>query len=234
MKRGELSISGLTRFSTVDYPGHLAAVVFCPGCPWRCRYCHNPELQSARAAPLLAWREVAAFLQRRRGCLDAVVFSGGEPTLHAGLLAAMREVRAMGFRVGLHSAGIYPSRLARLLPLIDWVGFDIKAPFDQYARITGVSGSGEKALSAARLVLDSGVDYEFRTTLHPALLSTRDVEKIAQELTALGARRYALQSFRATGCADAALIRATALMPELAALAETLTRRFKHFELRAA
>ena len=234
MKRGELPISGLTRFSTVDYPGYLAAVVFCPGCPWRCRYCHNPELQSARAAPLLTWREVAAFLQRRRGCLDAVVFSGGEPTLHAGLLTAMREARAMGFRVGLHSAGIYPSRLARLLPLIDWVGFDIKAPFDQYARITGVAGSGEKALAAARLVLDSGVDYEFRTTLHPALLSARDVETIARELTALGARRDALQSFRATGCADAALIRATAPMPELAALAETLTRRFKHFELRAA
>jgi len=234
MKRRELPVSGLTRLSTVDYPGQLAAVVFCQGCPWRCRYCHNPELQSARAAAMLAWRDVTAFLERRRGCLDAVVFSGGEPTLHAGLLAAMREVRAMGFKIGLHSAGIYPSRLARLLPLIDWIGFDIKAPFDEYARITGVEHSGEKALAAARMVLDSGVDYEFRTTLHPALLSARDVEKIALCLTALGVRRYALQTFRATGCADEGLIQAAAQMPALPALAETLTRRFKHFELRAA
>lgn len=234
MKRGELPISGLTRFSTVDYPGQLAAVVFCPGCPWRCRYCHNPELQSVHAAPMLAWRDVTAFLQRRRGCLDAVVFSGGEPTLHAGLLAAVREVRAMGFKIGLHSAGIYPSRLARLLPWIDWIGFDIKAPFDDYARITGVEHSGKKALAAARMVLDSGVDYEFRTTLHPALLSARDVEKITLGLSALGVHRYVLQTFRATGCVDAVLIEASSPMPELAALTETLTRRFRYFELRVA
>lgn len=234
MTRPELPVSGLTRLSTVDYPGQLAAVVFCQGCPWRCRYCHNPELQPARVASMLAWRDVTAFLERRRGCLDAVIFSGGEPTLHTGLLGAVQEVRAMGFKVGLHSAGIYPSRLARLLPWIDWVGFDVKAPFDEYARITGVKRSGEKALHAARMVLDSGVGYEFRTTFHPALLSARDIEKIAQELIALGARRYALQTFRAIGCAEIDLIRSAAQMPALPPLAETLTRKFEHFELRAA
>lgn len=183
---------------------------------------------------MLAWRTVVAFLAQRRGLLDAVVFSGGEPTLHAGLEAAVREVRDLGFRVGLHSAGIYPSRLVPLLPLIDWIGLDIKAPFDEYARITGVSGSGDKALAAARLVLDSGVDYEFRPTLHAALLSAQDIEKLALQLAALGVRRYALQTFRAAGCVNEALIRTASQTPELQVLAETLTRMFQHFDLRAA
>lgn len=181
-----------------------------------------------------AWSDVVAFLAQRRGLLDAVVFSGGEPTLHEGLEEAVREVRALGFKIGLHSAGIYPSRLAQLLPLIDWIGLDIKAPFDEYARITGVSRSGDKALAAARLVLDSGVDYEFRTTLHAALLSARDVEKLALQLAAMGVRRYVLQIFRAAGCANEELIRTTSQTPELPGLVKTLTRRFKHFELRAA
>jgi pyruvate formate lyase activating enzyme len=234
MNRRALPVGGLVRFSTVDYPGQLAAVVFCQGCPWRCGYCHNPGLQPPCPAPLHAWRDVAVFLAQRRGLLDAVVFSGGEPTLHAGLEAAVREVRALGFQIGLHSAGIYPSRLAQLLPLIDWIGLDIKAPFDEYARITGVSGSGDKALAAARLVLDSGVDYEFRTTLHAVLLSAGDVEKLALQLAALGVRRYALQTFRAAGCANEALIRTNSQTPELPVLAANLTRMFEHFELRAA
>lgn len=234
MNRHALPVGGLVRFSTVDYPGQLAAVVFCQGCPWRCGYCHNPGLQPSCPAPTLAWCDVATFLERRRGLLDAVVFSGGEPTLHKELETVMREVRAMGFRIGLHTAGIYPSHLARLLPLLDWVGLDIKAPFDDYARVSGVEGSGKKALAAARMVLDSGVDYEFRTTLHAALLTAQDVEKIALQLNALGVRRYALQTFRTTGCADEALIRTAATTPALPALLETLTRMFEHFELRAA
>lgn len=205
MNRRLLPVGGLVRFSTVDYPGQFDARLA------RCR-------RLSRAAARLA------------RCRD---LQRCEPTLHAGLEAAVREVRALGFRIRLHSAGIYPSRLAQLLPLIDWIGLDIKAPFDEYARITGVSRSGDKALAAARLVLDSDVDYEFRTTLHAALLSARDVEKLALQLAALGVRRYALQTFRAVGCTNEALIRTAPQMPELPVLAETLTRMFKHFELRA-
>lgn len=234
MRGRELPVGGLIRLSTADYPGQLAAVVFCQGCPWRCRYCHNPELQSPHAPSTLVWRDVATFLERRRGLLDAVVFSGGEPTLHQELAAAMRQVRTMGFKVGLHSAGVYPSRLARLLPLIDWIGLDIKAPFNEYVRITGVPDSGKKAMSAARMMLNSGVDYEFRTTLHPALLSVRDTEDIAHTLAALGVRRYALQMFRAAGCADATLVCGATSMPELPALAATLAKMFEHFEYRPA
>lgn len=200
-----LRVGGLTPLTSTDYPGCLAAVVFCQGCPWRCGYCHNPHLQPADRASHPEWRDVLAFLRRRTGLLDAVVFSGGEPLLQAELASAIGAVRELGFRVGLHTGGGYPSRLERLLPLLDWVGMDIKAPFDAYAAITGVPGSGGKALASARLLLESGVAHEFRTTLHPSLLDRDAVLHMAETLTAMGAKRYVLQEFRGQGCADPTL-----------------------------
>src|SRR5690242_19840999 len=128
----ELNIGGFVPFSATDYPDHLCAVVFCQGCPWRCGYCHNAHLQAAAARTSIRWQDVLVFLGTRRGLLDAVVFSGGEPTMQRALPDAMREVKAQGFKVGLHTAGIYPRKLAMLLPLVDWTGLDVKAPFDRY------------------------------------------------------------------------------------------------------
>ena len=118
----------------------------------------------------------------------------------------MRTVRGMGFRVGLHTGGGYPSRLAEVLPLIDWVGFDIKAPFADYARITTVRGSGDRALASAKLVLGSDVACEFRTTVHPHQNDPRALLRLAEHLARLGVRNYVLQEFRAQGCANAALL----------------------------
>ncbi len=123
-----MRIGGITPLTTIDFPGRLAAVVYCQGCPWRCSYCHNPELLDATAPAAVPWPQVLAFLQSRRGLLDGVVFSGGEPTLQAALPAALAEVRAMGFATGLHTGGMYPERLAAVLPLLDWVGLDVKGP----------------------------------------------------------------------------------------------------------
>ena len=103
-----------------------------------------------------------------------MVFSGGEPTLSSGLLPAIHQVRALGFRVGLHSAGLLAERLAGLLPFVDWIGLDIKAAFADYARLTGVPESGEKARASLLSLLASGVDYEVRTTVHPALMSQEE------------------------------------------------------------
>jgi pyruvate formate lyase activating enzyme len=158
-----LRVGGLTRLSATDYPGKLAAVVFCQGCAWRCGYCHNPELQAARAEKQIAWAEVLAFLERRKGLLDAVVFSGGEPTQQRGLEAAMREVKAMGFLVGLHTAGIVPWRLEKVLPLVDWVAMDVKAKFDAHESVTRVRGSGERAKQSRDLIMKSGVACELHT-----------------------------------------------------------------------
>ena len=158
-----LRVGGLTRCSATDYPGKLAAVVYCQGCAWRCGYCHNPELQPARGAYEIPWPEVIAFLEKRRGLLDAVVFSGGEPTQQPGLAAAMHEVKAMGFLVGLHTAGVVPRRLAEVLPLADWVAMDAKAPYEAHERVTRVAGSARRARESLRLLLASGVAREVHT-----------------------------------------------------------------------
>jgi pyruvate formate lyase activating enzyme len=158
-----LRVGGLTRLSATDYPGKLAAVVFCQGCAWRCGYCHNPELQPRRGSEEIAWSCVLAFLERRRGLLDAVVFSGGEPTQQRGLAPAMRAVKALGYLVGLHTAGIMPRRLAEVLPLVDWVAMDVKAKFDEHERVTGVRGSARRAKESRDLILRSGVACELHT-----------------------------------------------------------------------
>ena len=164
-----LRIGGLTRLSSVDYPGKLAAVVFCQGCAWRCSYCHNPHLLPRSSRTLIPWGDIRRFLRARQGLLDAVVFSGGEPTLQRALASAMREVKAMGFLVGLHTAGIVPRRLQEVLPLLDWVSMDLKAPFEEHERVTRVSGSAGKALKSRQLILESGVPSEFHTIAAPLI-----------------------------------------------------------------
>ena len=205
----QLKVGGITAFSATDYPGKLAAVVFVQGCPWRCGYCHNPHLQARSERSPLAWTQVLALLKRRTGLIDAIVFSGGEPTMDAALADAMRQVRALGFGIGLHSAGAYPRRLAEVLPLVDWVGLDIKATPHGYHAVTGIRDSAGAAQASARLVLDSGVAHEFRTTVHPALHSEQDILALANSLSRLGVKRYALQKFRAVGCANKELTQGT-------------------------
>jgi pyruvate formate lyase activating enzyme len=202
----ELKVGGLTPLTSIDYPGELAAVVFCHGCPWRCRYCHNGHLLGGlRDAPRLAWYKVLDFLNRRRGLLDAVVFSGGEPTGQSGLLRAIDQVRARGFKVGLHTAGCYPKRLARVLPHVDWVGLDIKAAPGAYVSVTRVPGSGALAWESLRLVLDSAVDHEIRVTVHSGLLCDQELHRLVSELRAAGAQNIVLQRCRTGGMLDPAL-----------------------------
>jgi anaerobic ribonucleoside-triphosphate reductase activating protein len=201
-----LVVGGLTPMSTTDYPDHLAAVVFCQGCPWRCRYCHNPHLLAAEGTAQIVWTDVLSFLHRRRGLLDAIVFSGGEPLAQTGLADAMREVQGMGFRIGLHTGGAYPKRFAEVLSLVDWVGFDIKASFAEYSRITMAPGSGDRALESAKRLIGSGVAHEFRTTVHPRQHDRHTLERLTEELVGLGARGYTLQEFRVDGCADTQLV----------------------------
>jgi pyruvate formate lyase activating enzyme len=182
--------------TSIDFPGRLAAVLYCQGCPWRCAYCHNPELRERRQKSGLQWSQVLAFLRRRQGLLDAVVFSGGEPTLQSGLIDAIQEVKALGFEVGLHTAGPYPQRLGKLLPWLDWVGMDVKAPFHCYQKVIGVSGSSVRVRQSISQVLQSGVAHEFRTTVDLNLLSEKDILSLAHTLNDLGVSHYVLQECR--------------------------------------
>jgi len=228
----QLKVGGVTPFSATDCPGKLAAVVFVQGCPWRCGYCHNPHLQTRTRAGPMAWSQVMALLKRRVGLIDAVVFSGGEPTLDPALADAMREVRSLGFGIGLHSAGMYPRRLAEVLPLVEWVGLDVKAGWQDYDAVSGVKDSARHARASAQAVLASSAAHEFRTTVHPGLHSEADILALAQSLSAMGVRHYALQVFRGTGCADERLKATTTagypgagLLAQVSALFETFTLR---------
>lgn len=202
----QLRVGGFTAFTTIDYPGKLSAVVFVQGCPWRCGYCHNPHLQprerSSDREGGLPWTEILSVLRRRVGLLDAVVFSGGEPTIDPSLAGAMHEVRALGMQVGLHTAGMYPRRLGEVLPFVDWVGIDVKAPLDDAAlheRVTGIKGGDAPLRESVRAILASGVAHEFRTTAHPALLGDEALMRIGAGLAAAGASCFALQIYRAPG-----------------------------------
>lgn len=200
-----LAVAGLTPLSSCDWPGRLVATVFLQGCPWRCTYCHNAGILDPRAPGVVPWSDVRELLARRRGLLDGVVFSGGEPTRQRALVDAAREVRAAGFGVGLHTGGAYPARLPALLPLVDWVGFDVKAPARLYRAITRVGGpttNADATFASLRLVLDSGVDVEVRTTVDPTVLRPDDVAELTEVLAGLGVHRHVLQEVRPDGTTD--------------------------------
>jgi pyruvate formate lyase activating enzyme len=201
-----LTVGGLTPLTTIDYPGQLAAVVFCQGCPWRCRYCQNVHLLEERpGGDALSWEAVTAFLGRRRGLLDAVVFSGGEPTAQRALGDALREVADMGFRCGLHTNGAYPERLARLLPELDWVGLDIKALPEDYEALTGVRRSGERAWASLAVLQDSGVPFDVRITVHERLLNPAGRLRLRDRLRAAGVDRPTWQDCRTAHMLDPTL-----------------------------
>ncbi|MGC9260567.1 MAG: anaerobic ribonucleoside-triphosphate reductase activating protein [Phycisphaerae bacterium] len=205
IKAPAMALGGLTPLSTVDFPGgYLAAVLFAQGCPLRCPYCHNPGLQPWRGRNLIPWCDALRWLQSRRGLLDAVVFSGGEPTAQAQLTAALADVRRLGFRTALHTAGIYPARLREVLSLslVDWVGLDIKAPWHRYDDITGLPGSGGRIQQTLDMILTSGVCYELRTTVHLSLVTAADLLVLARELKRRGVGRWVLQEFHHQGCPD--------------------------------
>ena len=206
----DICVAGITPFTTIDFPGRLAGVFYLQGCSWRCRYCYNsefwplPDLQagmpsSGQTIPL---EKILHFLDSRKGHLDGIVFSGGEPTIHEHLPAWMKAVKDMGFEIGLHTGGMIPERLEQVLPFCNWVGLDIKAPFHLYEKVTLVAGSGDKVRQSVEFVLASGVAYEFRTTFHPAVLSEGDVLGMARELAKKGCKRYALQMFHHDHCFD--------------------------------
>lgn len=204
----ELRIAGISAFSTVDWPGMLAATLFLQGCPWDCFYCHNPSLIDPRAETPFTWSDVTDLLCERIGLLDAVVFSGGEPTMQRALIPAMQVVHALGFRVGLHSAGPYPGLLAAALPHADWIGLDIKAAPADYAAVTGRAPSGAHAWRSLEIVRaeqerragsDRPLEVEVRTTVHPAAIDDDGVRALGDRLADAGVASWAVQRFRDVG-----------------------------------
>ncbi len=193
-----LRIGDIEKFSIVDFPTKIAAVVFMQGCPWRCPFCYNSSLQNPNSGDNTGWDKLIHLLEHRKGILDAVVFSGGEPLMQSNLSQAMDEVKNMGFIVGLHTGGYNPEALKKVISKVAWVGMDIKVPLDseRYTKVTGCPTPIDNIKESLQILLDSGVNFECRTTCDPRILDIADIYKIADELSALGVPEYYLQKYR--------------------------------------
>ncbi|HSW63436.1 MAG TPA: anaerobic ribonucleoside-triphosphate reductase activating protein [Dissulfurispiraceae bacterium] len=198
IRRGAVRIGGLQRFSLVDYPGKVSAVVFLQGCNFRCPYCHNPQLVYPMLfeAPM-AEADVLQYLKKRRGMIQGVVISGGEALLQEGLAAFLGQVKDMGYPVKLDTNGSFPDHLEMLTSkgLIDYVALDYKAPVRLYAEAAGVAVSTRDIIKSVRLCIESRIRHEARTTVFD-LLSGDDLEEVASELRSYGVQRHYLQMYR--------------------------------------
>jgi len=190
------TVAGVVPFTSIDYPGYLATVIFFQGCPLCCPFCHNPNLQPLQGEMATPWAEVITFLKERTKRLDGVVFSGGEPLMQPELAEMIKEVKTFGFKVAVHTSGVYDEKLKEILPLIDWVGLDIKAPWEKYDLLTGRTNMADKVRNALNILIQSKVKFECRTTCDPMHLVPEDLIKIAQELKQMGVKTYALQKYR--------------------------------------
>lgn len=193
-------ISGVQTLTLLDYPGKVAAILFTAGCNMRCGYCHNPELVLPERikcrTDFIPNQAVLNFLRTRQGFLEGLVISGGEPTLQPDLITFMREVKALGFLIKLDTNGTNPELLSRALEggLIDFFAMDIKASPDRYDNLTATKNNFDKIEISRDLIMSSGIDYEFRTTLIKGYHKKQDL--LAMANFCRNAKAYALQNFR--------------------------------------
>lgn len=198
MVQNMINIGDIEKFSIVDFPSKMAVVVFMQGCPWRCPFCYNQTLQNPHIEGNAEWDNLVHLLEHRKGMIDAVVFSGGEPLMQDSLPEAIDAVRQMGFEVGLHTGGYRPEALQKVLDKVVWVGFDIKAPLhaERYKKATGNAGDVEKVKQSLQMLLEAKIHFECRTTCDPRILDIADIYEIADTLSGLGVEEYYIQKYR--------------------------------------
>ena len=208
-KFGSLVFRGFQPQSFSDFRGKIAAVLFTGGCNFRCRFCYNaPLVLEPEKLESISAAEALELLEPRAGFLDAVVVSGGEPTLYEELPEFLRALRAFSFLIGVDTNGTNPDLLSVLVRerLADRIAMDYKAPREKYEEVTGRGDVGKAvAESLSILARATEVDHEIRLTLHPELHSREDVERMAHELAEAGVRDIALQSFRPWNVLDPSL-----------------------------
>lgn len=178
-------IGGFQKLSLIDFPGHIASIIFTKGCVFRCPYCHNPELVVYKDKSGIDEKEFWEHLKKRRGFIEGVCITGGEPTLHKDLPEFIEKIKNMGFLVKLDTNGITPEMVRGLIEkkMIDYFAMDIKHTWDKYQSIANVAKEKEPILSRVRetfdLIRNSGVSYEWRTTVLPGVHTASDFMKIA-------------------------------------------------------
>ncbi len=214
-------IGGLQKFSLLDYPGCLSAIIFTQGCNFRCQFCYNPMLvwpqqstfakatadevgkskyaqatEQQKVHPKIKEDDLFVFLRSRAGKLDAVVITGGEPCLQKDLLEFIGKIKKLGFLVKLDTNGSYPEILAKLIQkkLVDYIAMDLKAPEEKYEEVTGAAADFQKIKKSVKIIMASGLPYEFRTTVAPGLLNLGDIGEMGKIIK--GARAWYLQKFQ--------------------------------------
>ncbi len=191
-----MKLFGLQKLTLLDYPGHTACTVFTGGCNFRCPFCHNAPLVTKIDADTFMEEDVfLSFLRKRKGILDGVCITGGEPLLQPDIAAFIRKIKTEGFLVKLDTNGSFPEKLREILDegLADYVAMDIKNTFSKYAMTAGTEVDIQKIGESMDLLLSGSADYEFRTTVVRELHTEADISEIAQRIA--GARRYFLQNF---------------------------------------
>ena len=214
-------IGGFEKFSLLDYPDNISAIVFTQGCNFRCHFCYNPmlvwpievggrknnvlfkdETQKDRLNSESFSKEIQSeddlfnFLKDRVGKLDAVVITGGEPTMHADLPVFIAKIKVMGFKVKLDTNGTNPKMLEKLIfeNLLDYIAMDIKGPFSKYKMVTGVEVDLGNIEKSCIIIKASSLPHEFRTTVVPGLFEAQDIEDIGEVIR--GADKWFLQKFK--------------------------------------
>lgn len=223
-----VEIKGLEKFASRDFPGHISSTVFVGGCNFRCPFCHNADLVlNPGRLPSLDLNLFLGYLDSRKGWLDGLCLSGGEPLLHEDIEVLARVIKDRGFLVKVDTNGSFPDRLEYLLQqkLVDWLAMDIKAPLEKYPEVVRAEVDIGKIRQSVELIRNSGLPYIFRTTVVPELLTESDLMDIAAWLK--GSRCFQLQQFVPRNTVDPAFLK---IMPypaeELKRWAEKLNPYF--------
>lgn len=195
-----MKIAGLSKLTLLDFPGRMACIVFTEGCNFRCPFCHNASLVThTKEGGDISEQEFFSFLKKRKGILDGVVITGGEPMIAQGLYEFITEVRALGYPVKLDTNGSFPDRLMRLLDdhMLDYVAMDIKTVGEKYSTVAGVAVDYDKIAQSIDILRGCGIPHEFRTTVVRGLHTKEDIVNIARMLGS--EESYYLQGFVDSG-----------------------------------
>jgi pyruvate formate lyase activating enzyme len=207
-----MNIGGLQKFSLLDYPGKVSAIVFTQGCNFRCHYCYNPMLVwpvrqgkvkyippsggKHEGHPLIREDDLFVFLKKRTGKLDGIVVTGGEPTLQADLPEFLAKIKKLGYLVKLDTNGTNPRMLDRILKdgLVDYIAMDLKAGLENYEKVVNIKVDLDNIRKSIKIIRESGVAHEFRTTVVPEIVEIKDIEALGKLIK--GEKTWYLQEFK--------------------------------------
>lgn len=219
-----MTFSGIQKLTLLDFPGTVSCILFTKGCNFRCPFCHNASLVTALDTPAISEEEILAFLQKRKGILDGVCITGGEPLIHPTLADFIKKVKAMGYKVKLDTNGSFPERLSELLnsSLLDYVAMDIKNTAEKYSLTAGCEVNITDIEKSIDILMNGNIPYEFRTTVTAGLHTIDDIATIARRIA--GADKYFIQNF-----VDSGDILQTGSTPVDPSLLEKMANGAEHF-----